>query len=202
LSSDALRPSSAAPPTVHPPSVLPIRPGVGPSASAVVPRVRALAPRREPPVYVCCSVPRIFILLDSCARRLFFISGASGASAKSSRPKPPRPPGILRTPTRQYTRGRRLSCPSPGTPRENCAYVPARTQTRAAPFQSCAHVRLPCAGAPWPSRAARTSCAPLALPEAAAYPLTPRRARRSTPHQHTCAFLRPVQALQTASGIS
>ena len=70
--------------------------------------------------------------------RLFFISGASGASAKSSRPKPPRPPGILRTPTRQYTRGRRLSCPSPRTPRENCAYVPARTQTRAAPFQSCA----------------------------------------------------------------
>jgi hypothetical protein len=114
---------------------------------------------------------------------------------------PSRPPGILRTPTRQYTRGRRLSCPSPGTPRENCAYVPARTQTRAAPFQSCAHVRLPCAGAPWPSRAARTSCAPLALPEQAAYPLTPRRARRSTPHQHTCAFLRPVQALQTASGI-
>ena len=62
-------------------------------------------------------------------------------------------------------------------------------------------MRLPCAGAPWPSRAARTSCAPLAPPEQAAYPLTPRRARRSTPHQHTCAFLRPVQALQTASGI-
>ena len=40
--------------------------------------------------------------------------------------------------TRQYTRGRRPSCPSPRTPRENCAYVPARTQTRAAPFQSCA----------------------------------------------------------------
>ena len=54
-------------------------------------------------------------------------------------------------------------------------------------------MRLPCAGAPWPSRAARTSCAPLALPEQAAYPLTPRRARRSTPHQHACAFLRPVQ---------
>ena len=49
---------------------------------------------------------------------------------------PSRPPGILRTPTRQYTRGRRLSCPSPGTPRENCAYVPARTQTRAAPFRA------------------------------------------------------------------
>ena len=43
-----------------------------------------------------------------------------------------------RTLTRQYTRGRRPSCPSPRTPRENCAYVPARTQTRAAPFQSCA----------------------------------------------------------------
>ena len=114
----------------------------------------------------------------------------------------PRAYGHPNTPTRRATRGRRLSCPSPRTPRENCAYVPARTQTRAAPFQSCAHVRLPCAGAPWPSRAARTSCAPLALPEQAAYPLTPRRARRSTPHQHTCAFLRPVQALQTASGIS
>ena len=39
--------------------------------------------------------------------------------------------------TRQYTRGRRPSCPSPRTPRENCAYVPARTQTRAAPILSC-----------------------------------------------------------------
>ena len=43
-----------------------------------------------------------------------------------------------RTLTRQYTRGRRPSCPSPRTPRENCAYVPARTQTRAAPILSCA----------------------------------------------------------------
>ena len=52
-----------------------------------------------------------------------------------------RAPSRLRAPrtlTRQYTRGRRPSCPSPRTPRENCAYVPARTQTRAAPFQSCA----------------------------------------------------------------
>ena len=63
-------------------------------------------------------------------------------------------------------------------------------------------MRKPCAGAPWPSRAARTSHAPLAPPEQAAYPLTPRRARRSTPHQHYLAFLRPVQALHTASGIS
>ena len=107
-----------------------------------------------------------------------------------------------RTRTRRAARGRRLSCPSPRTPRENHAYVPARTQTRAAPILSCAHVRLPCAGAPWPSRAARTSCAPLALPEPAACLLTPRRARRSTPHQHYLAFLRPVQALHTASGIS
>ena len=33
---------------------------------------------------------------------------------------------------------RPLPCPSPRTPRENCAYVPARTQTRAAPILSCA----------------------------------------------------------------
>ena len=77
----------------------------------------------------------------------------------------------------------------------------AHANTRSANSELC-HVRLPCAGAPWPSRAARTSCAPLALPEAAAYPLTPRRARRSTPHQHYLAFLRPVQALHTASGTS
>ena len=50
----------------------------------------------------------------------------------------PRAYGHPNTPTRRATRGRRLSCPSPRTPRENCAYVPARTQTRAAPFQSCA----------------------------------------------------------------
>ena len=48
-----------------------------------------------------------------------------------------RPPGILRTPTRQYTRGRRLSCPSPRTPRENCAYVPARTQTHEQRPEAC-----------------------------------------------------------------
>ena len=51
-------------------------------------------------------------------------------------------------------------------------------------------MRKPCAGAPWPSRAARTSHAPLALPEPAACPPTPRRARRSTLHQHCSAFLR------------
>ena len=40
--------------------------------------------------------------------------------------------------TRQYTRCRRPAWPSPRTPRENYTYVPARTQTRAAPLQSCA----------------------------------------------------------------
>ena len=48
-------------------------------------------------------------------------------------------------------------------------------------------MRLPCAGAPWPSRAARTSHAPLAPPELRARPLTPRRARRSAPLTAVCA---------------
>ena len=39
--------------------------------------------------------------------------------------------------TRQHTRGRRPSCPSPRTPRENCAYVPARTQTYAQRPEAC-----------------------------------------------------------------
>ena len=65
----------------------------------------------------------------------FFLKRFTSAWRTAHR-APSRPPGILRTPTRQYTRGRRLSCPSPGTPRENCAYVPARTQTRAAPFRA------------------------------------------------------------------
>ena len=125
---------------------------------------------------------------------LFFLKRFTSAWRTALR-APSRPPGILRTPTRQYTRGRRLSCPSPGTPRENCAYVPARTQTRAAPFQSCAHVRLPCAGAPWPSRAARTSCAPLAPPEAAAYPLTPRRAHLTSTPAPFCALCRLCRLL-------
>ena len=103
--------------------------------------------------------------------------------------------------SRRAARGRRLSCPSPRTPRENCARTSPRARKHTPAPRSLCHGRKPCAGAPWPSRAARTSCAPLAPPEQAAYPLTPRRARRSTPHQHTCAFLRPVQALQTASGI-
>ena len=59
-------------------------------------------------------------------------------SEDSSLPSGPPRLRAPRTLTRQYTRGRRPSCPSPRTPRENCAYVPARTQTRAAPFQSCA----------------------------------------------------------------
>ena len=42
-----------------------------------------------------------------------------------------RKPHEPRTRTRRAARGRRLSCPSPRTPRENCAYVPARTQTHA-----------------------------------------------------------------------
>ena len=48
-------------------------------------------------------------------------------------------------------------------------------------------MRLPCAGAPWPSRAARTSHAPLAPPEPGARPPTPRRARRSAPLTEVCA---------------
>ena len=48
-------------------------------------------------------------------------------------------------------------------------------------------MRLLCAGTLWPSRAARTSHAPLAPPEAGARPLTPRRARRSAPLTAVCA---------------
>ena len=54
--------------------------------------------------------------------------------------------------------------------------------------RSLCHVRLPCAGAPWPSRAARTSHAPLAPPDPGARPLTPRRAPQCTSH---CS-LRPL----------
>ena len=62
----------------------------------------------------------------------------------------------------------------------------AHANTRAAPRSLC-HGRKPSAGAPWPSRAARTSHAPLAPPEAGARPLTPRRARRSAPLTAVCA---------------
>ena len=43
-------------------------------------------------------------------------------------------------------------------------------------------MRLPCAGAPWPARAARTSHAPLAPPDPGARPLTPTRAPQCTSH--------------------
>ena len=106
--------------------------------------------------------------------------------------KPPEP----RTLTRRAARCRRLSYPSPRTPRANRAYVPARTQTRAAPNSELCHVRLPCAGAPWLSRATRTSCSPLALPEPAARPLTPRRVRRSEPHCQSAPFVGACTLLQ------
>ena len=43
------------------------------------------------------------------------------------------------TPTLPHAepRARRLSCPSPRTPRENCAYVPARTQTHEQRPKAC-----------------------------------------------------------------
>ena len=62
----------------------------------------------------------------------------------------------------------------------------AHANTRSAISELC-HVRLPCAGTPWPARAARTSHAPLAPPDAGARALTPRRARRSAPLTAVCA---------------